>query len=121
MYFKEYVAGKANNLTIPVAVTHLELNKFFHAGFGIQHKVTELDIICYNHEYPTKFFVDVSYVNVDRPYRIGDLANTFPPGIILHPKVDPNKEIFYLETPESSGGAATAEQILENISYGKEK
>lgn len=39
VYFKEYVAGKPNNLTIPVEITHLELNKFYHTGFGVQHNV----------------------------------------------------------------------------------
>jgi hypothetical protein len=121
VYFKEYVPGKANKLTVPVDITHLELNKFFHVGFGFKVNVTEIDILCYNNEYPTKFFVDVSYVNIDRPYKIGDLSNTFPPGIVLSSKVDQNKAIFELETPETSGGAATAEQILENISYGQDK
>jgi hypothetical protein len=96
VYFQEYVPGKANYLRVPVNVTHLQLNKFFHGGFGLKIDVEYVDIISYNHEYPTRFNVDVSYVNVDRPYRIGDLANTFPPGIILNPKVDPNKEIFAL-------------------------
>ena len=53
-----------------------------------------IDVICYNYEYPTTFYVDVSFVNYDRPYTIGDLANTFPPGIILHPKYDPAKVLF---------------------------
>jgi len=119
--FQEYVPGKANYLRIPVRVTHLEMNKFFHGGFGLKIDVEHVDIICYNQEYPTRFNVDVSYVNPDRPYRIGDLANTFPPGIILNPKVDPNKNIFDLETPETGGGSNTAEQILANINYGKSK
>ena len=54
----------------------------------------EVSIICYNEEYPTGFHIDVSYVNQDRPYTIGDLANTFPPGIILHPNEDPSKIFF---------------------------
>lgn len=121
VYFKEYVPGKPNTLRVPVLVTHLEMNKFFHAGFGLRNDVKHVDIICYNNEYPTRFNVDISYVNPDRPYRIGDLANTFPPGVILSPKVDPNKEIFFLETPETGGGVTSAEQILANINYGKDK
>jgi hypothetical protein len=119
--FHEYVPGKANYLRVPVLVTHLQMSKFFHGGYGFKIDVEFVDIISYNHEYPTRFNVDISYVNPDRPYRIGDLANTFPPGIILNPKVDPNKEIFVLETPETGGGSNSAEQILENINYGKAK
>jgi hypothetical protein len=115
------VPGKPNPLRVPVFVTHMEMNKFFHAGFGLRIDVQHVDIISYNNEYPTRFNVDVSYVNPDRPYRIGDLANTFPPGIILSPKVDPNKEVFFLETPETGGGVSSAEQILANINYGKDK
>lgn len=121
VYFHEYVPGKPNPLRVPVFVTHLEISKFYHAGFGLRIDVSHIEIISYNHEYPTRFNVDVSYVNPDRPYRIGDLANTFPPGIILGPKVDPNKEIFFLETPETGGGVSSAEQILANINYGKDK
>jgi len=40
------------------------------------------------------FYIDISNVNLDRPYKIGDLANTFPPGILLDPKTDVNKVIF---------------------------
>ena len=54
------------------------------------------------------FNVDVSFVNPDRPYRVGDLANTFPPGIILNPKVDPNKEIFAVEEDDTAGPAITS-------------
>lgn len=53
-----------------------------------------VDVICYNYEYPATFYIDVSYVNLDRPYTLGDLANTFPPGLILHPKYDMSKVLF---------------------------
>lgn len=41
-----------------------------------------------------KLFVDSSFVCPERPYRIGDLANNFPAGIILAPHVYPNQRIF---------------------------
>ncbi len=44
--------------------------------------------------------MNVSYVNLDRPYTIGDLANTFPPGVILDPREDPNKTYFGFVVPE---------------------
>jgi hypothetical protein len=53
-----------------------------------------VDIICYNEEHPLRFYVDSSFVCPERPYRYGDLANTFPPGIILAPEINPNKRIF---------------------------
>ena len=40
------------------------------------------------------FYIDVSNVSLQRPYKIGDLGNTFPPGIILNPNMDINKPIF---------------------------
>lgn len=41
-----------------------------------------------------RFFVDSSFVCPERPYRIGDLANTFPPGVILAPSLNPNDRVF---------------------------
>jgi hypothetical protein len=65
--------------------------------------------------------VDVSYVNLDRPYTIGDLANTFPPGLILHPKYDPAKLIFefYKDEDDVQLGEANMDEIMSNINYGK--
>ena len=92
--FQEYVPGKPNPLTVPVTFTHLEQNNLYHKGHRMDFEIDEVRIICYNEEYPTYFYVDVSYVSHDRPYTIGDLANTFPPGVLLDPKEDPNKMFF---------------------------
>lgn len=71
-------------------------------GFSYDFPVDKVSILCYNEEYPTRFYVDVSYVNPDRPYTVGDLANTFPPGVILAPKADPNAVIFSVKEQEGS-------------------
>ncbi len=57
-------------------------------------KLEHIEIICYNEEYPMKFYVDVSYCSPDRPYRVGDLANLLPPGIIISPKHNMNDRII---------------------------
>ncbi len=44
-----------------------------------------------------KFYVDVSYVCPERAYRLGDLANTFPPGIVLDKGMDHNQKIVEVE------------------------
>lgn len=40
-----------------------------------------------------KLYVDVSYCSPDRPYRVGDLANILPPGVIISPKHSMNDRI----------------------------
>jgi hypothetical protein len=47
-----------------------------------------------------KFYADVSYACPERAYRVGDLANTFPPGIILDPSANPNVRIMQINPPE---------------------
>ncbi len=62
-------------------------------GSEFDWKKKTIEIICYNEEYPLKFNVDSTFACPDRPYRVGDLANTFPPGVILDPNVNPNDKI----------------------------
>ena len=60
----------------------------------IKDKIKMIDVICYNEEFPTKFYVDMSFCCPDRPYRVGDLANTFPPGLMISPKINLNEKII---------------------------
>ena len=68
---------------MPLEITHATENPYLLQRGDIDIKLDHNDIICYNHEYPTRFYIDVSYLNPDRPYRIGDLANVLPPGIMI--------------------------------------
>ena len=66
------------------------------------------------------------YVNPDRPYTFGDLANTFPPGLILNVEnrsMDPKKEIFVikkLDTGTMLGGEKDIKSIMKNIQFSKD-
>lgn len=91
---EEYAPNEANHLKIPIEITHITENPYFQQGSEFNLKKHDIDIICYNEEYPLKFYIDSSFVCPDRPYRIGDLANTFPPGVILSPTLSPNDRIF---------------------------
>lgn len=53
----------------------------------------DIAVVCYNEEFPSRFFIDVSFANPDRPYRVGDLANTLPPGLLIDPSVSMNDRI----------------------------
>ena len=79
-------------------------------------------MICYNREYPTKFTIDVSYVNLDRPFTMGDLANTFPPGIILKPGVKTDKVLFYVKEQEGVNLVETGqmEEVMAKLKAGRE-
>ena len=90
----EYVPNEPNHLTIPIEVTHITENPYFQQGSEFEWKKKTIDIICYNDEYPLKFNVDSTFACPDRPYRIGDLANTFPPGVILSPSINSNDRIL---------------------------
>ena len=87
-------------------------------------QISFIDVICYNHEYPTTFYVDVSYVNLDRPYTIGDLANTFPPGLILDTnskrKMDPKRQIFFFKRSDYDGEDGDINRVLETMNFGKQ-
>jgi hypothetical protein len=118
------VPGQPNYLKVPVEFTHIQETTFFHEGYNINADIDTVDIICYNHEYPTKFYFDVTNVNLDRPYYIGDLANTFPPGVILNPKVNPNKILFSYEMPDGGlglGDGNTMEDVVASQKAEKEK
>ena len=120
VFFHEYVPGQPNHIKIPINITHIETSKFFHRNFEFRKNMHFIDVICYNHDYPATFYVDVSYVNLDRPYTIGDLANTFPPGLILHPRYDPAKIIFeFYKDEDSQVGDVSMDELMNNINYGK--
>ena len=91
---EEYVPNESNELKIPIEITHITENPYFIQGSEFDWKKRSIDIICYNDEYPLKFNVDSTFACPDRPYRVGDLANTFPPGVILSPNVNPNDKIL---------------------------
>lgn len=65
----------------------------------IMDQVRFVDVICYNEEYPTKFYIDISFCCPDRPYRAGDLANTLPPGVMLAPTVNLNDKLVVVIEP----------------------
>lgn len=100
---------------MPVSITHIENNFFYHQGYLYDFPTEKVKILCYNEEYPTRFYVDVSNVNVDRPYTIGDLANTFPPGVILAPDADPNGVIFSISIQEGRLDDSQIDEIMSNI------
>lgn len=41
-------------------------------------------VYCYNESYPGCFMIDPTNVAPNRPYKIGDIYNTFPEGMVLH-------------------------------------
>lgn len=45
-----------------------------------------MKVYCYNDDYPTKFFVDPTNITPTRGYKLGDLINTFPDGVVIHPQ-----------------------------------
>ena len=53
-------------------------------GTNIEFHVRGLWVYSYNNIYPTSLRVDPRYITQDRPYKIGDLVNTFPDGIEIH-------------------------------------
>ena len=75
-------------------MTHITENPYFIEGSEFNFKLDRINIVCYNEEYPLKFYIDSSFVCPERPYRVGDLANTFPPGVILGEDAHSNMRIF---------------------------
>lgn len=110
-YLKEYVPGKPNRIKVPIEVTHLLDNPYFMRMGDFDPKLENIEVICYNEEYPTKFYVDVTYCSPDRPYRIGDLANVLPPGIIISPKHNMNDRIASIVEEEFLTEAQKEEKI----------
>lgn len=88
--------GEPNYLKIPIELTHITSNPHVMKNEEFDQKIDDIEIICYNEEYPMRLYVDISYCSPDRPYRVGDLANTLPPGIILNPKYNLNDKIVII-------------------------
>lgn len=59
---EEYVPNEPNKILIPVQITHITENPYFQQGSEFEFKRETLEIICYNEEYPLKFFIDSSFV-----------------------------------------------------------
>lgn len=88
--------GQPNKISVPVELTHFVNNPYAMKSAEVLDQKRFIDVICYNEEYPTKFFVDISYCSPDRPYRAGDLANTLPPGVMIAPHVNLNDKLFVI-------------------------
>lgn len=96
-------------------------NVFVMEKGEIDQKLEEIDIICYNEEYPTRFYIDISYAGPDRPYRVGDLANILVPGVLINPKVKLNSIIAKIIEEEKKSKSMRQEAIQELIDKNKKK
>lgn len=121
MYLKEYVPGQPNKLIVPIEITHVSENAYVMLQGEIDIKIQKISIICYNEEYPTRFYVDISYCCPDRPYRVGDLANTLPPGIIIAPQYDMNEKIITVQDEIYKSKEQAEEDIREVMEKNKAK
>lgn len=109
--------GQPNKVVVPIEITHITENPYIMLLGQIDTKINRISIICYNEEYPTRFYIDVSYCCPDRPYRVGDLANTLPPGIIIASQYDMNEKIVTVQDEIYK----SAEQVEEDIREVMEK
>lgn len=114
VYLKEYKPGHPNKLKIPIELTHVTENPYLRAACEFEWKVEHAEVICYNLEYPRRFFIDISYCSPERPYRVGDLANTFPPGVTMSSKVSLSDKIVEIKY-QSVMAKSTRDEIIKQI------
>lgn len=61
-------------------------NPHINRGAEVLKGREQVDVLCYNDEYPTSFEMNASNMTHARGYKMGDLSNLLPDGVILHPK-----------------------------------
>lgn len=107
--------GHPNRIKVPIELTHVTENPYIRNANEFEWKTDDIDIICYNKEYPRRFYIDISFCCPERPYRVGDLANTFPPGIILDPKVSLNDKVLEIKYTSMLGNAVMKEEMIKQL------
>ncbi|CAD8060390.1 unnamed protein product [Paramecium sonneborni] len=81
---RRYIVGRPNLLYVPIALLPNNSNPALVRGTDYDVHIEGVWINSYNATYPTRFLVDVKNLKTYRPYKLGDLQNTFPQGVLLH-------------------------------------
>lgn len=82
--FDRYIVGQPNRIRV-----RLEMKQMPHLAMksdapNLIHE--SIDLISYNDANPTEIHIDFNRLMRKRRYTLGDLANTLPPGLEIHPK-----------------------------------
>lgn len=70
--------GRPNLLYMPIRIEDNFKNPWISSGLNIQVAVHGVWVYCYNNVYPTEFKVDIRNIEKERPFKLGDLQNSFP-------------------------------------------
>lgn len=118
---KEYVPGQPNKLIVPIEITHVSENAYVMLQGEIDIKIQKISIICYNEEYPTRFYVDISYCCPDRPYPSGRSSQHSAPRHHHRPQYDMNEKIITVQDEIYKSKEQAEEDIREVMEKNKAK
>lgn len=104
---RRYIVGRPNLLWIPVSVETNYDNESTNRGTSIDQAIHGVWVYSYNNTYPTRFVINPKNITTSRPYKLGDLQNTFPDGVVLHERY---KKMIHRVV-------ATIEQDEEEVSW----
>lgn len=72
-------------------------NRYLNKGSEYSQKIEGLWVYCYNEDYPISLEFNPTTATPAVGYRLGEVANTLPDGIQLHPKYNGQLHHFVLE------------------------
>lgn len=112
IHFNRYIVGRPNLLYIPIKIRKGFSNPILNMGGNLYQKIHGVQVYSYNDDYPTTFEIDPHNVTCSRGYRLGDLMNTFPDGVVLHPRYEKHltANIFRLK-------ANTIKKMMEAVKF----
>jgi hypothetical protein len=84
VHLNRYIVGRPNLLFIPFQMEHSFRNPFLNRGSIPTTTLFGAWIYCYNETYPGQLLIDTTNVSPARPFKMGDLQNTLPDGMVLH-------------------------------------
>lgn len=90
--FNRFIPGKPNLITLPLKFTNLNQNYWIgEGGCEWYHTMRSIDVWVFNDDFPPALEIDTHMAQPDIPFRIAELEQIMPDGIILHKKYLKNK------------------------------
>lgn len=92
--FNRFIPGKPNLITLPLKFTNLNHNYWIgEAGCEFYNSLSSIDVWVFNDDFPAALEIDSHFAQPDIPFRVAELEQIMPDGIILHKKYLKNKTL----------------------------
>jgi hypothetical protein len=102
LFLNRYIVGRPNLLFLPIQLERNFNNPYLNRGSSFESQIQGVWVYSYNETYPSVLRVDITNVTPTRPYKIGDLQNSMPMGMLLHERYNRiiHRNIFKISQDE---------------------